>query len=139
MKNILTLIRGVPGSGKTTTALKMKDDNTDHFEADMFFERGGEYKFNPRLLGKAHAWCQKKTRKALKAGRDVIVSNTFTKYWELKPYLEIAVDLNADIQYVTCTGKYKNVHGVPQEKVEAMRDNFEDYEEAIRDAEKKKT
>jgi predicted kinase len=130
----MTLIRGVPGSGKTTKALEIleKEQNTDHWEADMFFERDGEYKFNPRLLGKAHAWCQKKTKESLKAGRNVIVANTFIKKWELEPYLLLAVDYNADVNYITCTGNYKNIHGVPEDKVESMRNNLEGYEEAIR-------
>jgi len=138
----LTLVRGVPGSGKTTTAQKMVDDKTDHFEADMFFtDRDGNYNYNPRKKSNAHKWCQKKVKKALKAGRNVVVSNTFLKRWEMEPYIEMAIDTGADLQYITCEGGYQNIHGVPEERVEAMRDNLEEFEEAMQhhDTKKQKT
>ena len=128
----LTLVRGVPGSGKTTLAKEMVDANTDHFEADMFFtDKEGNYKFNPKKLSKAHRWCQKKARKALKKGRNVVVANTFIRRHELQPYLEMAIDCNAEIHYITCSGDYKNTHGVPQKKVDDMRDNIEAWTTAL--------
>lgn len=43
---LLTLIRGLPGSGKSTMAKFIAGD-TDavHLEADMYFIKDGEYKF----------------------------------------------------------------------------------------------
>lgn len=125
-RNTLTLIRGVPGSGKTTKAQQLLKYDRDlcHFEADMYFTTDGVYTFNPRLLGEAHAWCLKETRKALSKGLDVVVSNTFSHRWELNPYLEAAVDFNADVKYIICTGHFKNTHNVPEEVVERMRAEF---------------
>ena len=49
----MVLIRGLPGSGKSTCA---REDYA-HIEADMYFmDAEGNYKYNP---SKAHAWCRK--------------------------------------------------------------------------------
>ena len=125
----LYIIRGIPGSGKSTTANQMiaKNPKLKHFEADMFFEKDGPYKFNPGKIKDAHSWCQKEVRSALKEGHSVIVSNTFTKIWEMVAYLQMAKDAGASVEVLTLDGGYENVHGVPKEKVQEMKDRFEDY------------
>lgn len=127
MTNNLVLIRGIPGAGKSTTARKMREKNPEyvHIEADMFFMRDGEYVFQPERLGEAHAWCQSRTEAELKLGRTVIVSNTFTTIKELRPYFEIARRVLGTYPVVhTCNGNYDNIHGVPPEKLQKMRDRF---------------
>lgn len=127
MTNNLVLIRGIPGSGKSTTARKMREKNPEyvHIEADMFFMRDGVYMFDASKLGAAHAWCQARTEAELRAGKTVIVSNTFTTIKELRPYFEIARRVLGTYPVVhTCHGKFENVHGVPPEKIKQMSDRF---------------
>lgn len=116
----ITLIRGVPGSGKTTLA---KTLSTHHFEADMFFDMNGGY--NPQKIKAAHLWCQGKAFAALAEGHHVVVSNTFTRRWEMEPYIKAAKTVGAEVEEIICTGTWPNVHGVPPEKVEQMRERFE--------------
>ena len=86
----MLVIRGVPGSGKSTLAKIMASQlNAEHFEADMFFMQDGQYKFDFSLLPNAHRWCQNSVDKALSLNQPVIVSNTFTTFKEIKPYLDI--------------------------------------------------
>jgi len=89
---ILRLIRGLPGTGKSTYARDLsKRLNLKHFEADMFFcDALGNYKFDPVLLKDAHAWCLEETRHALSQGHGVVVSNTFTQLWEMQPYFDLS-------------------------------------------------
>jgi predicted kinase len=125
----LYIIRGVPGSGKSTKARELlaKNPKLKHFEADMFFERSGPYKFNPAKIKDAHHWCQNEVRTSLKEGHSVIVSNTFTKIWEMVAYIQMAKENGATVEVLTLDGGYENVHGVPKEKVQEMRDRFEKY------------
>lgn len=119
----LVLIRGVPGSGKTTMAKRMVADGLAdvHFETDDWFTSGGVYRFDPAKLTQNHAKCQEATRAALAQGKTVVVSNTFTRRWEMDGYYAMGYPTRE----VVATGKWENTHGVPANKVQAMRDRFE--------------
>lgn len=120
----LVLIRGLPGSGKSTLAKSM--NGFEHFEADMFFYAGGKYLFDSKKIKEAHEWCQSSAFMALNDGFDVVVSNTFTQRWEMKPYIDKAKSLGIEPLIVVCKGEWMNIHGVPPEKIEQMKSRWED-------------
>ena len=125
----LLLLRGLPGSGKSTKARHFIKDGSYvcHFEADMYHTtREGVYDFSPENIAASHEWCQSKTRKALAAGVDTIVSNTFTQQWELQPYRDMADELGVELIIKTVKGNYGNIHGCPQASVDAMAKRWED-------------
>lgn len=124
----LVLLRSCPGGGKSTLAKnKYVPLGYVHLEADAFFMKNGVYCFNRFLLGKAHDWCLKKTEEDLKAGKNVVVSNTFTTLKELKPYLLLAESLNIPVTVIHCQGNFKNVHDVPQESLDRMKARWQPY------------
>jgi hypothetical protein len=120
----LVIIRGIPGSGKTTYAKSLGIDQ--HYEADMYFDLYNGGQFDPKKIKLAHEWCQNNVRYALTVGADVVVSNTFTRKWEMEPYLKMAQEFGITPEIVVCRGTYQNVHGVPPEKVKEMADRFEE-------------
>jgi len=117
----LILVRGVPGSGKTTYAKKL--GIKDHYEADMWFDQNGAY--DPNQIRTAHKWCRIQAMEAMKAGRPVVVSNTFTQLWELEPYKIAAAKYGYRVEEVVMKGKWPNVRGVPEKTVQKMRERFE--------------
>ena len=126
MKRILYIVRGIPGSGKSTFA---KSLNGHVYEADMFFiNENGEYNFNPSLIKDAHKWCQDsvETEMVLEYPT-VIVSNTFTQEWEMVPYFVLAEKYGYDVFSVIVENRHGGVnqHGVPDDKIEIMKNRFE--------------
>ena len=83
------------------------------------------YKFDMSRLGEAHQWCQDETSKMLCRGHDVVVSNTFTTKKELQPYFDIAKSFGIVPQVILCQGQYGNIHNVPVEVLEKMKNRFE--------------
>lgn len=125
MANKLTLIRGIPGSGKSTYA-------KDHYnclilENDMFHMRDGQYMWDKDSMPDAIDWCMDTCERALSLGMDVVVSNTFTKRSVITKYIELADIYGADYEVIRCTGNYGNIHEVPRFVLESMKRNFDDW------------
>jgi predicted kinase len=131
----LYLVRGLPGSGKTTFAKNLtKFFAGIHFEADMFFERNGmKYKFDPNMLSDAHEWCQHSVSEQMSISCPVIVaSNTFTTNREILPYVTMARAYGYKVTILTIESGLdpealaaRNVHGVPVETVKRMAQRWE--------------
>ena len=121
----LYIIRGVPGSGKTTLAQQLAGSN--YFEADQWMTSpDGTYKFDPSRLGYCHRMCQQAVAGALDSGAAVVaVSNTFVKRRDFLPYVRLAEDRGVEVEIVICDGRFGNVHGVPEATVERMRREFQ--------------
>ena len=127
----LFLLRGLPGSGKSTLA---KSIGGIHIEADMFFVTDGEYRFDVTKLKDAHAWCQESVEKSMIGLNNpeittqrVTVSNTFTQEWEMKPYFDLAKKHGYKVYSLIVENRHGGVneHGVPEDKLEIMKNRFE--------------
>ena len=118
----LYIVRGIPGSGKSTFA---KSLGGTHFEADMFFMKDGEYKYDMFKIKEAHKWCQEQTDRVLAEGEMVVVSNTFTTKKELKPYFELAKKYNIIPTVILCQNNFGSIHNVPEETIEKMKQRFQ--------------
>ena len=122
---MLLIVRGIQGSGKSTLAKQILSvAPAAHFEADMFFvDAQGKFNWDSDLSYAAHAWCFHSARIALAQGKHVIVSNTFPKRREIKKYLS----LTDQAIVVRCMGEFQNIHGIPQELVEAKKAKMSDF------------
>ncbi len=125
----LILLRGLPGSGKSTFAKSISNALTGHIEADMYFIQDGEYKFDASKLRQAHAWCQNQVEKWMvpQGLDDIIVSNTFTQEWEMGPYYKLAEENGYMVFSIIVENRHNgvNIHGAPEDKLKQMKDRFE--------------
>ena len=66
-KNVkeLVLMRGLPGSGKSTKAKKIAGQIGVVFSTDDFFMVNGQYKYDPKMIGEYHQKNQKRTVQAM--------------------------------------------------------------------------
>ena len=125
----LFLLRGLPGSGKSTLAkMLVGDKDYCHKEADMFFvDRDGNYNFKPSEIKDAHAWCQEEVEFLMKYEHKIVVSNTFTQEWEMQPYYDLAKKYGYKVFSIIVENRHGGVneHGVPEDKLEIMKNRFE--------------
>jgi predicted kinase len=129
----LILLRGVPGSGKSTLANIIlqtpSNDKADVLSADDFFlNEDGEYIFDAANLKEAHNDCQVKCSDRMRSGvARIVVANTFTQKWEMEKYFEMAERYNYRIHSIIVENRHgaENIHGVPEDKVQQMKDRFE--------------
>lgn len=121
----LILIRGLPGSGKSTLSKKLKTEYAGRpvyvFEADDYFSKSGSYEFDASKLNQAHKECFNNTVEKLKQeDAVVIVSNTFTTIKELTPYVE----LSKGTIIIEMSSQFKSIHDVPEETIAKMQQRF---------------
>ena len=95
----------------------------------MFFVKDGEYKFDGSRIKDAHNWCQDVVEHWMSSNEfeTIIVSNTFTQEWEMKPYMDMAKEWEYQVFSIIVKNRHGGVnqHGVPDEKLQQMNDRFE--------------
>ena len=125
MEKILYIVRGIPGSGKSTFAKTLSDN---HYEADMYFlDQESNYVFDGTKIKNAHAWCLDRVKTDMAVAREkIVVSNTFTQEWEMEPYLELAKQYGYKVFSIIVENRHEgiNQHGVPEDKIEQMKNRF---------------
>ncbi len=125
MTKTLYIVRGVPGSGKSTFA---KTLGGVHYEADMFFfDQNSNYVFDGSKLPDAHNWCRESVKSAMVENKTiVVVSNTFTQEWEMDAYNQLAKEFGYMVFSIIVENRHggENQHGVPAEAIQRMKDRF---------------
>jgi len=99
MKKVMIIMRGLPGSGKSTKA-KALAQGGEIFSTDEFFMKEGKYAFDPTKIAEAHAWNQSRVKDALSRGvSPVVVDNTNIMLAHVQPYLEMANQNGYEVEF----------------------------------------
>ena len=134
MTKKLYIVRGLPGSGKSTFAEALVGSDFLVCEADKYFMVDGEYKFDATKLKQAHEYCRNLVETYMKDSlvndqfyREIAVSNTFTQEWEMQAYFDLAEKYGYMVFTVIVENRHGGVnqHGVPDDKLEQMKNRFE--------------
>ena len=157
MNNTCYILRGLPGTGKSTLARLLSAANNpeyclDSFHVrtfstdDLFINEEGVYEFDADLLKWHH---QENLRRATEfISRDLrgdheesdmtriaIIDNTNVQQWEYQPYIEAAEKYEWDVQIIALDWNEHDIplyakrtkHGVPEEAIRRMADRWEFY------------
>ncbi len=128
------IISGVSGVGKSTYA-RDNFPGALRFSSDDFFQREGEYKFDPAKLGEAHANCFRRYLAHLaieNVDMTLVVDNTFCEAWEIAPYVLAANAFGWEHEIITLFVPWsklevlasRNIHGVPTNVLSSMFDKL---------------
>ena len=134
-KNLI-LVRGVSGSGKSTFAEEFLYPVSLLISTDDFFMVNGEYQFNPELLSENHLKCLKSVESEMNHPQqdtcpiiyyNIVVHNTFTQDWEIKPYKELADKYGYNFYTIIVENRHKSssIHNVPDHVISKQKDRFE--------------
>lgn len=122
--NTLYIIRGLPGSGKTTLANKLAANANAC--ADDYFTTAKGYHFDAEKLTQAHEHCYQRIRALLAQGvPEVAVHNTFVLHEHVAPYIRLAREFGYFYNIIICRSQFGSVHNVPSEVIRRMRRDFE--------------
>ncbi|KAM6179021.1 NEDD4-binding protein 2-like 2 [Rhynchocyon petersi] len=137
LQKLLILLRGLPGSGKTTLSRILLGQSRDGivFSTDDYFRCQDGYRYDVNQLSDAHDWNQNRAKQAIDQGRSpVIIDNTNTQAWEMKPYVEMAIGKGYRVEFHEPETWWKfdpeelekrNKHGVSRKKIAQMLDRYE--------------
>lgn len=101
-RKTLVLMRGVSGSGKSTVAARIaRERGGVVLSTDDYFEKEGRYEFDPSMLTRNHAKNQERAERAMRDGTSpVIIDNTNTQAWEMRPYVDAAKRYGYEVEIV---------------------------------------
>jgi predicted kinase len=131
MINQVIIMRGVPGSGKTTYVEKHFPCavvcSSDHY----FTDENGNYKFNIDETKISHQQARDKFHVALQKNEPlIVVDNTNIRWSEMEYYVETAEEHGYAIRFVrldvpVTVACGRNVHNVPREIIDRFARNME--------------
>jgi predicted kinase len=131
----LFIIRGLPGSGKTTLANTINPYGLCVAADDYMVNANGSYAFDPKRLSECHRACLDAVIRDMIDGdttTPIAVHNTFSRPWEWRDYIDAAVEhgytpIVIDLYDRGMSDRElaeSTVHGVPVETIASMRSRW---------------
>lgn len=125
----LIILRGLPGSGKSSLAKVLSEDQWPVYSIDSYFTDPvtKEYKFQFDKNHLAYKNCESQTERAMIANTEkIFIDNTFTLEWEMEPYFKLASMYNYTVYVMTVENRHKgkNVHHIDETQIMKMAEKY---------------
>jgi predicted kinase len=140
--NIMVIMRGLPGSGKSSLARILARNLSPNLicSADSYFETKDGYQFSKDRLSAAHAACLERAEDIVSYGGTVIIDNTNSRRSEYQKYIDLADENNYDIYIIeiACRDREqvrifseRTTHMVPHKNLIQMLMRWETDDDAV--------
>lgn len=130
MSKSIILLRGLPGSGKSTMARLLSEQGKyPVFSVDDYFtdKESDTYHFVFDQNHLAYKQCKEFTEEAMKNGvKKIFLDNVFSMDWEMEPYFNLAFTYGYQLHVVTVENYHggKNIHGISDEQIGKMAEKY---------------
>ena len=130
-KPTLILLRGPPGTGKSTLAKEFQAMvhgivEVKVFTTDDLLEKNGCYVYDHGKRTEAHKLNQLRAKDAMdQECRVIIVPNTNIQLWEMREYVRYAIFKGYNVLFGVCEGTHTNIHKVPEGQIMRMTKQFQ--------------
>lgn len=121
------VMRGIPGSGKSTRARQLAGDSGKIHSTDDYFMKNGKYVFDASRIQHNHHLNFEAFKADLALGiSPVIVDNTNTQKWEYEKYQKAAEEAGYQVEVISIphidpvVAAQRNTHGVPEVAIRRM-------------------
>jgi predicted kinase len=123
---VFYIVRGLPGSGKTTYGSELATDlGIKYFETDMFMtEPDGTYIWTEERWLKAIQKVEDGIYTELSNGNSVVLIGVLARWASIRDYVEAAQHEGFQVEIVHCTNEFESVHGIPAGKLAKLKINF---------------
>lgn len=129
---VVYIMRGIPGSGKSTVAEQLAGKDGVIHSTDSYFCKSGEYKYNPKQLWIYHQCNLRAFTKSVEKGIPVVIcDNTNPRHADYRLYAKVAKEHGYIVAIVTLphpdlkVAAKRNKHDVPLEKLEKIVKSWE--------------
>jgi len=136
----LILMRGLPGSGKSTKAKAIPHARVMSTD-DYWIRPDGKYDWNAKLIFDAHRWNQRRVEESMQFWYPtIVVDNTNIRIAHMLPYYDLAREYSYEVDLMWSDTSWawdpeecmkRCTHNVPLESIKKM---LEDYEVVDGDA-----